>query len=249
MSKSVIWCLHGQLQTPRVWEQFQGKFGSGAAEFDLATPSLWDSAAIDFWSWADEFCNQVERSESPVRYLLGYSLGGRLALHALIKRPDLWSGVILIGAQTGLTQEIERRATLARDRRWAERFVSEDWNRLLSEWDAIDIFGGRPAPLRIAAGEISTEHVAWSFDALSAGRQEDLLGRVANLEELPPLLYLAGSEDVNYHRCGSALASRNPKRIAFKTISNSAHRAPWDNPIEFCDVVNEFLARTRRPVG
>ena len=74
--------------------------------------------------------------------LLGYSLGGRLALHALLHAPELWAGALVVGADTGLADPKEREARVRWDAAWAERFLNEPWEDVLRDWDAQAVFGG-----------------------------------------------------------------------------------------------------------
>ena len=61
--------------------------------------------------------------------LLGYSMGGRLALHMLSAdgAARRWRKAIIISASPGIVSLTERRRRLDNDRRWAERFRMENW--------------------------------------------------------------------------------------------------------------------------
>src|SRR5262245_2595776 len=51
----------------------------------------------------------------PQNILLGYSLGARIAMHALIQAPHLWRAAILVSGHPGLDSEKEREAKWLED--------------------------------------------------------------------------------------------------------------------------------------
>ena len=119
-------CLHGSVQDHLVWKPFEGSFKSLGSEISFDCEDLYQGAHLGFDEWSQKFCEQVERESFHGKaFLLGYSLGGRLALHACLARPDLWSGVIIVSADPGLSSPEEKGLQLRKDRQWAERFRSE----------------------------------------------------------------------------------------------------------------------------
>src|SRR3954451_3505333 len=74
--------------------------------------------------------------------LLGYSLGGRLALHALLAGASYTRAIFV---STGLGLEYGREERRAADEHWAERFEHDDWASLMRDWNAQPVFGGHEA--------------------------------------------------------------------------------------------------------
>ncbi|MDP0494908.1 MAG: alpha/beta fold hydrolase [Verrucomicrobiota bacterium JB024] len=256
-----LYALHGNLQTPAVWETFSGMVnGSDGAPLDWHTENLWDrrtqARAAEslrlgenpFRAWARDFCARVEAETAPGErpWLLGYSLGGRLALHALLEAPALWRGVIIVGADSGLSDEAEKAARLAHDRRWAERFRTEPWETLLAEWDAQAVFGGRKNPVGPREGDFDRASIARLFDAFSKGRQEDLLPALAKLAT-PPVLFLAGADDPAFGAVGEKLAAACPA-VTYRPVPGAAHRVPWEAPAAFTRAVQDFIGGEPEPV-
>jgi 2-succinyl-6-hydroxy-2,4-cyclohexadiene-1-carboxylate synthase len=244
-----------------VWEKFRGGVnGSDGGPLDWHTENLWDrrtqALAADalrlgqnpFRAWARDFCARVEAEIAPSErpWLLGYSLGGRLALHALLEAPALWRGVIVVGADSGLSNETEKASRLARDRRWAERFRTEPWENLLAEWDAQAVFGGRKNSVGPREGEFDRASVARLFDAFSKGRQDDLLPTLADLTA-PPVLFLAGADDPAFGAVGESLAAACPA-LTYRPVPGAAHRVPWEAPAAFTRALHDFIGSGREPV-
>ena len=120
-----------------------GNLGSGS---DWTALGIEDLRAVDLWSWQEQhpgitltkfgeaFAAEVEAID-PQPILLGYSLGGRLALQAMTARPFLWKAAILVSTHPGLASENEREERLETDHRWASRARVEDWAEFLESWN------------------------------------------------------------------------------------------------------------------
>ena len=237
---TTLWCLHGNLQLPSAWQFLEGQLGD---DIKLELINLWESQADGFWPWAESFCEKVNSSESSRNVLLAYSMGGRLALHAILKQPDLWQSAIIIAADTGLSSMKDRKKRLAWDQAWGERFLKDDWHTVLNDWDAQGVFASRSnTPARNEA-DFSKKAIARFFDVFSKGRQDDLLEPLSALVK-PPVLFLSGEEDLKFTAVGSSL-TKTCSNIQHRIISNAAHRVPWENQQAFLKSLKQFLAQTR----
>ena len=234
------YCIHGNLQSCEVWEPFRGKLQYQGTTVSLECEDLLQSTAAGFKEWTKSFCAKVEAEVSGEKpFLLGYSLGGRLALHALLERPDLWRGVILVAADTGFTDAEEKQRQLQNDLQWADRFLTEDLEELLAEWDALPVFSQFP---NLAPGDrtqLNPKKIAQIFDRFSKGRQEDGLPAL-RIAQSPPLLFLSGESDLKYSKIGQNLANLCPI-VQHKILPDAGHRVPWENPIGFVEAVQAFL--------
>ena len=170
--------------------------------------------------------------------LLGYSLGGRLALHACLSQPDLWQAVILIGADPGLESEEEKKLQLDRDRNWAERLKREPLKKLVVEWDAQSVFCGigNQAPRNM--GEMDPDRFSQQFEVFSKGLQQNLVPKLAELKS-PPVLFLSGEKDQKYQGIGEKLAKSSPV-VKAQVVADAGHRVPWENPESFVQVLIDF---------
>lgn len=242
MSSAVgLWMIHGNLQTPKVWQSLQAQLSYTASPgLTLFTvlEDLWTSPAESLQEWAMLFCQRVKICPIESRFLLGYSLGGRLAFHALLQQPELWQGAIIISADLGLYLERDRKNCLARDQVWSNKFLHENWNDLLKEWNALPVFCGREPTYSVLEEDFSRAQIAEAFQKFSKGHQADLLPQLQQLTL--PILYISGEEDLKYCQVGQILANHCPTLI-HQRISNSGHRVPWENPEDFLRAMCQFL--------
>lgn len=174
-----IYALHGFLGRPADWQSVLPE----AVHVDLFKPPI-----KSFEVWAAEFNSQVE----PGSLLVGYSLGGRLALHALAQNPALWKGGVIVSANPGLDVE-EREARLKHDLSWAKKFLNDPWEKLMAEWNSQPVFAGRPPVFERREEEFDRGVLAMVLEKWSLGRQEKVVPAV-------PLLWITGETAGTGHR-------------------------------------------------
>ena len=234
--------IHGFLGRPADWTLV---FGS---EISFVAVDLWPMARSlyslnGYKSWREEFLSR-DFAGKPV--LVGYSMGGRLAMHAALAAPERFAGAIFVSANPGLTSEDERAARLRNDQVWAEQFRSDKWEHVLRAWNAQSVL--QPPPRTLAPDAIELKRVESDFDrealaigmtAWSLGAQRDLRAELARLTM--PILYVTGSEDAKFTSMMAALPL--PAHHRHVVVSGAGHRVPWDQPRAFRDLVREFVAR------
>jgi 2-succinyl-6-hydroxy-2,4-cyclohexadiene-1-carboxylate synthase len=203
----VITALHGFLGAPNDWNFLRD------AGFEIETPKL---DAIP------------PRGDT----LLGYSLGGRLALHALLAGAQ-YDRAILLSTGLGIEDESARAARRASDEAWAHRFESDDWDKVIRDWNAQPVLAG-PALPRTRDDYDPRALREWSSAVLPPV--------TSRLHELTiPTLWIAGARDTKYvaeaHRAGSL--ARNAQ-VAI--VENAGHRVPWEQQEAFIENVRAFVA-------
>jgi 2-succinyl-6-hydroxy-2,4-cyclohexadiene-1-carboxylate synthase len=196
-----ILALHGNLGSPADWDL------PGLS--NLHPIDLWDHVDLDFHEFAAALAGPFSRGlEKPV--LAGYSLGGRLALHALAAFPDRWSGAVMVSAHPGLCCVEDRIARRSSDAIWADRARSMDWAAFLDQWNAQPLFGEVSPDLRMRQGalEARREAIATAFETWSLGRQEDLRSRLGRFTG--PVVWVTGERDLRFTRIGAEMAEVFP---------------------------------------
>lgn len=103
-------------------------------------------------------------------WLCGYSLGGRLAMQAVLAHPPLWKGAVFVSANPGLEDEAEKAARRAKDAEWAVKCLSAPWEDFLKEWDAQGVFEGGPPPPDRSSLKPWRKSISRRFHRLVRGR-------------------------------------------------------------------------------
>jgi len=200
----VITCLHGFLGSPRDWDFLR------QAGFDIETPPF-------------------DAIPPHGDVLLGYSLGGRLALHALLAGARYHRAIFV---STGLGVEgSEARATRrASDEAWARRFENEDFDSVIADWNAQPVLAG-PSLARSLDDYDPRALREWSSGALPPV--------ASHLHELTiPTLWIAGARDSKYVDEAKRAASLvRDGRVVI--VEDAGHRVPWERPEEFMRTLRE----------
>ena len=235
----MLWCLHGFLGRGGDWDAVRAAWPGDLPP--LRCPNLFAETTSE--ESLEEFgarFAQTVAAEDPAPVLLGYSLGGRLALHALLARPGLWRGAVLVSTHLGLPDPGARHERRASDAAWAERFRAQPWASLLEEWNAREVFRGRAQALPRPEAAYDRNALAHALEVWSLGSQVHLLPRLASLPM--PLLWIAGADDDRYVAQGELAAARG-KTVTLRVAPRAAHRVPWEAPEWFRDAVVEFVQR------
>lgn len=219
-----VFALHGFLGLPSDWNQF---------DF-IDFPIRIERNELELWEWSGRFNANIKKT-SHKNILLGYSLGGRLAMHALLSNPDLWDGAIIVSAHPGLTSAAEREARLSLDRQWAARFLNDSWEPLMNDWNANSVFANLPFPFQRNEKDFNRKNLSENLLNWSLGHQEPLSQRLEKLSI--PILFLAGDLDTKY--CHVAKQCSHFAEVSI--IPNAAHRLPWDQPNSFIKKIDKFI--------
>lgn len=177
--------------------------------------------------------------------VLGYSLGGRLALGLMTARPDLLRRAVVVGASPGLEDEGERAGRRELDAVRAAALRSLPFEVWLDTWYAAPLFDSlreNPAFAAVRARRRTgrPEALAAALEGLSPGRQPPLRQRLATCPV--PALLMAGSLDATYAACAHRLAAANP-RFEVQVLPEAGHAPHLEQPHEFVRVVRAWLDR------
>lgn len=206
-------------------------------DLDVKGIKLDQFSAVNFNVWASAF-NAFIREGVANPILMGYSLGGRLGLHALIQAPSLWKGGIIISAHPGLSSRELKKERLLRDLDWAKRFREESWNTLMEGWEGQEVFNHDAFSFDRLEADCCRHHLSACLDHFSLGRQEDLSHKI---KELPmPILWIVGERDRKLREVASALQFKHPLS-SLLVVREAGHRVPWVQPEAFRAAVEYFL--------
>ena len=173
------------------------------------------------------------------RVLVGYSMGARLALHALLDGGP-WDAVVLVAPHPGLESELERAARRESDAEWAGRALTGDWREFLTLWNAQAVLadsGRLPSVSDLRRREVARSFMDWSL-----GAQEPLWERLGEIQ--CPVLWCAGERDVKFRALAERALPLLPRGELW-VAPGAGHRVPWDAPEAFAAKVGEFLERVR----
>ncbi|MBA3815289.1 MAG: alpha/beta fold hydrolase [Parachlamydiaceae bacterium] len=228
----ILTALHGFLGKSSDWKDlFQGHI----LQDKLQSEDLFAENILDMWQWAKQFNSRKAKADEQV--LIGYSLGGRLALHALISNPHLWTSAVIVSAHLGLKSS-EKMSRGQIDEEWAQRFESDSWSQLMVEWNNREVFKQDSFHFKREEKDYSRAALAAALRNWSLSKQSDLKQQIM---ELPmPILWIAGAEDVVYATQALKLHLLHPLSEIW-VVPETGHRVPWQCPERFLLKITQFL--------
>ncbi|MBO9369364.1 MAG: 2-succinyl-6-hydroxy-2,4-cyclohexadiene-1-carboxylate synthase [Chloroflexi bacterium] len=246
-SSPTVVFLHGFLGSGESWEGVVSRLsdafhcllvdlpGHGR---NLAPLGRWPS--LGKWAAALEAC--LEEKASGAVHLVGYSLGGRLALRFALDFPHRVRSLTLESASPGLSGVRERALRRRLDRERAQMLRRDDYQAFLEAWYRQEIFGNleegqRQALIQAARGR-DARKMAVIVESLSPGREPSLWDSLARLEM--PVLLIGGGEDRVYAGILRRMAASIPNARLY-LVEKAGHNVHAFFPQEVATAVREFL--------
>ncbi len=231
--------VHGFTQTAQTWGPLAAGLAADHEVVRVDAPGHGRSAHLR--TGLEEGAQLLVATAGAGTYL-GYSMGGRLCLHAALAHPAAVRGLVLVGATAGIDDPAERAARAAADETWA-RFVEIDGvEAFLHRWLAQSLFAGlddERAGLR-ARRKNTVAGLASSLRRAGTGVQEPLWERLHGLSM--PVLVLAGERDERFTALGERLVSSIVSNAELAVIPGVGHCAHLEAPEAVLAVVRPWLA-------
>lgn len=165
--------------------------------------------------------------------LIGYSLGGRLAMHFAKKYPNRIEKLIILSANPGL--ETGRSQRIVMDERWAKILELEGLNTFLKNWYAQPLFATLNKKKLLDRDKHNPIYLARILRELSPAKLPSLWNDLNNFSF--PMLFLFGKNDEKYQDVSKRLS----KNFNVKMVPKSGHSVHIENP-EFCSqAIQTFL--------
>lgn len=179
--------------------------------------------------------------------LVGYSLGGRLALRAAIRSPESFKAVVTVGATAGIDEGPLRVARAAADEKLASWIEAASMEDLVSLWERQPLFADQSDALVEAqrAGRLLQDQRSLALLLRTAGQGvlEPVWHELSQLEL--PVLAMAGARDDGYTRAAKRIASTAPRGRA-ALVEDAGHAPQLQRPEEVARLVSEFLDEALR---
>lgn len=233
----MIWMLHGNFGSPADWRPTMEILERGGHE----------CRALNLWKYLECCPKSLKKtgaliaaeiaSLDPHPYLCGYSLGGRLGIHALLHDPGMWKGALFISTNPGLVTEGERASRRETDAEWAVKCLEMPWTDLLHAWDGQSVFKSDSPTTKGQDSRLSLypwrRSIARAFIDWSLGGQEDY--RVALRECRVPSLWIAGENDPKFRVLAQSVVGDH-----VHLIPGCGHRVPMEAPAVLAALIDSF---------
>lgn len=245
--------LHGFTGNKESWHRFMHSWsdryhliavdllGHGATDAPpSATRYTMQHAVTDLCALLDQL--HIERTA-----VLGYSMGGRLALSLAVQHPTRISALILESSSPGLALASERTARLEQDASLATAIEQKGLDWFVDYWGALPLFTTAStlseddrALLRQQRLNNRPQGLAHSLRGMGTGSQPS---HWADLHHLTmPTLLITGELDVKFCRIAKQMCEQND-RFIHQPVANAGHLVHMEQAAMFDTIVMDFLSR------
>lgn len=185
--------------------------------------------------------------------LVGYSMGGRIALAYTHRYPDRVTSLILESASPGLKTEVERNDRKKADALLASRIKRDGISAFVKFWEEIPLFASQKKMSTAKQAEIRKERLGQN----TAGLANSLLGigtgsQPSYWEELPsiqvPVLLITGEIDRKFVFIAREMNEILPM-ANHMTIKDIGHAIHVEKPTLFATMVEEHINKVIKMRG
>jgi 2-succinyl-6-hydroxy-2,4-cyclohexadiene-1-carboxylate synthase len=170
--------------------------------------------------------------------LVGYSQGGRIALHAALAMPGRVSRLVLIGASPGLADEAERTARRLADERLAERVEAMTIDAFATEWGQSPVLSGAAPEVAATAHadrlRSTPTGLAAALRGLGTGALPSLWERLPQLRM--PVTLIAGERDTKFTAIAYEMAELVPDATVV-IVPGAGHAVHLERPDAIIDAL------------
>jgi 2-succinyl-6-hydroxy-2,4-cyclohexadiene-1-carboxylate synthase len=163
--------------------------------------------------------------------LVGYSMGGRIALRVALAAPERIDRLVLAATTAGIDHDAERAQRRAADEALADQVERGSIEDFADRWTAQPLFAGTPpaaaATWRADILENDPVALAAALRGIGTGAMESLWNRLGELTM--PATVLAGERDPKFRALGQRLADGLPHG-ELVIVEGAGHGIPREDP-------------------
>lgn len=242
--------LHGFTGTVRTWE----KTASYLSDCRLVAIDLVGHGLTDIPKDVSHYTmeEQIDILEDVFHQLdlnhvilIGYSLGGRVALSYTAKYPERIRQLILESASPGLKTEEERIARRKADEELAKKIEQNGIQSFVQKWENIPLFQSQkdlPSAVqqlvreeRLSQSEIG---LANSLRGMGTGAQKSLWDQLYRLNT--PVTLITGTLDEKFCNIAQEMKMQLPFS-QHRLVENVGHAIHVENPKQFATIVKDAI--------
>ena len=213
---------HGNSATPHAIEHFS---------MEATVSHLWE--ALDALG--------AERAN-----LVGYSMGGRVALSAAVACPKRVAKVVCLGASPGIADPTERNNRKLEDEALADNILADGMEQFVDAWLSQPLFATLAERLSPSDFQATREQrlantpegLALSLRGIGTGTMEPLHEVLADMDF--PCLWIAGAEDAKFAAIAEEMSDVMPNG-SHALIPDAGHSVHLENPSATLRAIAGFL--------
>jgi len=245
--------LHGFTGTHSTWDEPSRSFVEGSFLIIPDLPGHGRSGTsaeehMDLASTSEAIAliiSLVEEETGRKAALLGYSLGGRVALDLALRHQDLVKCLVLEGSSPGIEDDLERAERRRKDEALAKEIEARGIDWFVDYWENTPLFATQKRLPTDVIQAIRQDRLSNSSNGLAMSLRASGPGQMTPLwEDLGglniPVLLIVGGRDRAFVRVAEKMKSRIPDcKVA--VVDDAGHCVHLERPAEFANLVVSFL--------
>lgn len=250
VDRPVVLFLHGFMGSGADWEEIGRALERHYRCIAVDLPGHGQSVALPAPAYTFDGCTELledvlHREGIERASVVGYSMGGRLALFFALRYPDRCRRLVLESASPGLSATGEREARREVDEARARALEAGNFRAFLDRWYRQPLFETLAARPGLVLTMIERrlrndpEELARALRGLGTGWQPSLWERLPELQV--STLAVAGALDGKYVEIAEHMAVVSPK-IRTAVVPNTGHNVHEENAGAFRDILKDYLS-------
>ena len=236
MSRVVL--VHGFLGSPEDWSDVRAQLNPA---INCECVSLRDLGCASIAGAADTLAIQL--AKNPCDVLVGYSMGGRIALELASKQPELAPRLVLFSTSTGLHDADERNARAQQDDARAVDLREHGMLEFTRRWYELPMFAqfrAHASFARTRARRVIGDAEFWAgcVAGCSPGRTEC---RGNDLARLASRTIMAVGDRDDYYVAFALRAASLAPTLTVEMIAGAGHVLPLEAPSACADIIERAL--------
>ncbi len=240
--------IHGFMGDHRDWDPITSAISDThdcvAVDLPGHGQSVGEGEAYDFASAATSLIDIADTVNADSFSVVGYSLGGRLALYFATMFAMRIDALVLESASPGLRNLAERAARRKHDEALACHLESQPLEQFIDAWYAQPMFAtmhkheDRFSALRQRRIEQDPKELTKNLVAMGTGAQPPVWDDLAD-HHIPTLL-IVGEHDTKFRGIANEMATLS-FAMKIETVQSSGHNVHFENPERYTVRLNEFF--------
>ena len=213
--------------------------------------TLTDPDGYTFSAIARTLLNLLDHLQIERAHLLGYSMGGRLALYTVCTFPERFAQIILESASPGLKTASERAERKARDRAIAHQLETIALPDFLARWYQNALFNSLKKHPTLYQAMLARRQqnnpieLANALQGFSTGGQPSLWKQLPKIDQ--PMLFIVGAQDRKFIAIGQEMLEACQQNVATRAeieiVLGCGHNVHLENPERYVQAVRAALQR------
>lgn len=178
-------------------------------------------------------------------FVLGYSMGGRVATAFASAHPEMVRGLILVSSSPGLAQKDLQESRVQADNRLADMLETEGIRSFVDYWEKLALFASQEVlsdelkkRIRLERLAQNPNGLAMSLRGMGTGKQPSYWNHLADFTF--PVLLMTGSLDDKFEKIAQEMQQLLPNSTHV-TVQNAGHAVYLEQPNIFLSQLTNWL--------